>query len=226
MMNKWITIVIWIVLVAGVGVFGFLYFQESGNLKDAEAEIVTHLDTISGLETDLSASEAEATDLSSKLNASELKVTTLEGEVSDLTAEKTKLDSDLSAANSQISGLQSSLSAAQSASSALTAELKKIKDPRHFSSVTELTDWLQQDDTNTRYASLRASERAFIRQVRALRDGFILPAVEYFSSSNSMFYFYNMAIIEGTIYWISTSSDTLYNEGSFQPLPSHPEPLP
>ena len=41
MMNKWISISITSILVIGLAASLFLYFQESGNLKDAEAEVST-----------------------------------------------------------------------------------------------------------------------------------------------------------------------------------------
>lgn len=243
-MNKWVAIIIGVILVAGVGAFGFLYFQEAGDLKDAEAEIVTHLGTISGLETDLSASETEAADLSDKLSASESEVaslegnvstlegevSTLEGEVSDLTDQNSELDADLASANTKISGLQSSLSAAQSVNTSLTAELKTIKDPRHFESVTELSDWLQQDDTDTVYASLASGglgnfmQMAFILQVRAARDGYILPA--YILPGDGVTFVLNYAIIGDMMYFVDVTNDEVEAMVYLAGQPSHPEPLP
>ena len=58
-MNKWISTPIISVLVAGLAVSLFLYFQESSNLKDVEFEIVTLEENVSTLEADLVTAEAE-----------------------------------------------------------------------------------------------------------------------------------------------------------------------
>ncbi len=223
-MKKWMPIIAICVLVVAVVFTVVLYLQKSSDLKAANSEIATQKTTISGLNTDLTASKAETADFKTKLTASEAEVATQKSNVADLTTKNTKLTSDLTAANSALSGAQSSLSAAQSANSALTSDLKKVKDPRHFASVAELTDWLQKDDTNTKYASVDNIQRAFILQVRALRDGFLLPVSLYTDSSGH--WVGNRAVIGTVIYMVTSTTDSVTAYDVCVAQPSHPEPLP
>jgi hypothetical protein len=186
------------------------------NNNSLNAKIDERDDTIAGLETDLSASRAEATDLNTQLTAAKAQVTTLQGNVATLEAEKTQLTADLAAANSQITSLQTT-------NAALTIELKTIKDPRFFNSVAELTDWLAQDDTDTRYADESAPRMCYILQVRALRDGYLLPAdVDVGSTGN---YWSNCTVIGDEIYWVYAWDDSVEFAENTSVMPSHPEPL-
>jgi hypothetical protein len=148
----------------------------------------------------------------------------LEGTVAGLEKDKAGLQTSLSSTQSQLSQKTTELTAAQTVNTALTAELKKIKDPRHFASVTELKDWLAKDDTNTKYVSLEAVQRSFILQVRALRDGFLLPATFYVSGG--VLYVVNEAVIGDQIYDVSSYNDTIAFYHYCNAQPSHPEPLP
>jgi uncharacterized protein YoxC len=168
------------------------------NINAANKEIDEKNNTIAGLETDLSASQAEATDLTSRLTASEAEVVTLEGNVADLEAQNIQLDTDLQAANSQITSLDIT-------NSWLTSELKTIKYPKHFTSVAELTSWLVKDNTNTSYSTASEAQICYILQVKALQSGYILPA--FVLPSGSTFYYFNFAIIGGNLYLIDPSSD-------------------
>ncbi len=230
-MNKWVSIGISGVLLVALVATGVLYMGKSNDLKTAKNEIATQKTTIESLNKDLTASKGETTDFKAKLAASEATVVTLNGNISDLTGKNTKLTADLGTANTQLTSTQASLSSAnsalstaQSTNSSLTATVKKVTDPKHFTSATELKDWLQKDDTNTKYATSGAAQRAFILQVRALRDGYLLPTGYYETSSGVIFY--NLAIIEGTCYVVLAANDSIYADVSIQPLPSHPEPLP
>jgi outer membrane murein-binding lipoprotein Lpp len=197
------------------------------------------------LQTDLAAKEAEADSLTSQLSDSEAEVTILQGNVSTLNAQVTKLTTDLDSTKSQLdstksllattqsqlSSTQSNLSSVQAANTTLTAELRKIKDARHFGSLPELTDWLQKDDTDTKYASLFDGTNrnyllmAFILQERAVRDGYLLPAY-YLPTSNSS-WISNYAIIGDMMYLVEPGDDSVtafWRLGSAQP--GKPEPLP
>jgi len=77
-MNKWISISIIGVLVIGLIASLFLYFQESGNLKDAESEIATLEGNVSALEADLATAEAEVSSLESDLADAEAEISSLE----------------------------------------------------------------------------------------------------------------------------------------------------
>jgi septal ring factor EnvC (AmiA/AmiB activator) len=244
-MNKWLSIGISSVLVIALVATGVLFFQKSSALTTANATIATRDTTISGLNTDLTASRAETTDYKAKLAASEATVLTLNGTITDLNGKNLKLTNDIAAVNTQLSNTQtqlsdtqtelagtkssltsaqSSLSAAQSSNATLTASLKTIKDPRHFASLTELKDWLQKDDTNTKYPTMEGVQKSFILQVRALRDGFLLPVTFYIDSGN--LYVINEAVIGNLVYDVSASTDNVVFWTICNAQPSHPEPLP
>ena len=110
------------------------------------------------------------------------------------------------------------------------AVIDKIEAPRHFNSLDELNTWLQQAAVYTKYAALRPIERAYILQVLALRDGYLLPAG--FDVSGTTFYSFNTAYINGTIYNVSPSTNVVSNfnaDGSalvVSPLSSQPLPPP
>jgi septal ring factor EnvC (AmiA/AmiB activator) len=228
-MKTTIAIPIIAVLVIALVAVGFLDFQNMSNLNAAEDKIAEHEATIASLQSDLSTSRAEATDLRSKLTASEAEVSSLKGKVAGLETDKAGLESSLASTKSQLAQKTTDLTAAQTVNTTLTAELKKIKDPRHFSSVTELTDWLQKDDTNTKYASLKTGsanyvQMSFILQVRAARDGYILPVYFIFGSTST--WVSNYAIIGDTMYLVEAGDDSVTAYYRLWAVPSHPEPLP
>ena len=190
-MSKWIAIPLIVLLVAGAGALGFLYFQESVNLKDAEAEI----------------------------SSLEGNVSSLQSSLSTKTAEISSLEADLEVANA-------SLQAAQTINTVLADELRSIKDPRHFASLQELVDWLDQDDTDIIYAYKSLEELAFILQVAALRDGFLLPACfEDWDGDYLVDNIGNLAYIGDEIFMVWPEDDTVFTWADVAPIPSHPLPL-
>ena len=229
------------VLAVGLLVTGGFLFQNIGNLSDAKAEIETHKATISGLQTDLAAKVAGAESLTFRLSDSETEVTALQGNVSTLNAQVTKLTTDLNSTQSQLdstksllattqsqlSSTQSNLSTVQATNTTLTAELRKIKDARHFGSLQELTDWLQKDDTNTKYSSSSMSylQMAFILQERAARDGYLLPA--YYLPGTTSSWISNYAIIGDMMYLVEPGDDSVTAYVRLNTAqPGKPEPLP
>ncbi len=130
----------------------------------------------------------------------------------------------LTEAESEIVALEGNVSAQRNINSSLTEELKTVKDPRHFESVTELVGWLDQDDTDTKYKDGSDAQIAFILQVRALRDGYLLPAIPL--RVNNTPTWRNMAIIGDGVYWINALDDnTRRRSFNVDPIPSHPLPL-
>lgn len=190
-MSKWIAIPLIVLLVAGAGALGFLYFQESDKLKDAESEI--------------SSLEGNVSSLQSSLSAKDIEISSLE--------------SNLEVANA-------SLQAAQAINIVLADELRSIKDPRHFTSLPELVDWLDQDDTDIIYAYKSLEELAFILQVAALRDGFLLPACfEDWEGDYLVDNVGNLAYIGDEIFMVWPEDDTVFLWAYVAPIPSHPLPL-
>ncbi len=191
-----------------------------GELIAAEAQVST-------LEADLMAAQTQVTTLETELTAAEAQVSALEGNVStletDLAAAQARvstLEADLAAAEAQVSTLEAGLADAEAQVATLSEELQTVKDPRHFTSLQELEAWLVQDDTDTAYPFISTAELAFILQVRALRDGYLLPADVYPDGFG-----YNWAYIGSDIYVIFPEDDSIIWWDIMEPVPSHPLPL-
>lgn len=105
------------------------------------------------------------------------------------------------------------------------AYINMLRYPSHFKTLDNLTSWLAADDVNTKYATIPAPDRAYILEIRATQDGYILPAFyEQDKTDATKLYFFNMANIGGKIYVINSSNDsvtlaiTLKDPPAFRPL--------
>ena len=204
-MNKRIAIPI-----IGVLVCGLIAAACSGanELTDAQDEIAGLQGDVSGLEAGLADSEAEVSALGTELTVSKAELVDSAARVATLEVE---LDQATSAAQTQ-----------QSLNLTLAEELKKVKGPRHFESVTELEAWLAQDntDTRTRWESMPLRERAFVLQVRALRDGYLLPAWFF---DPELTFVGNLAYIGAEIWWVWPDDDLIeLMVDVVPPIPSRP----
>ncbi len=233
-MNKWIAIPVIAVLAVGIIVGGYFLWQQTDKLGEAESEIVALEGNVSTLEGDVSTLEGDVLTLEGDVSTLEGNVSTLEGNVSTLEgnvstletdlaeseATASALEADLGTANSRISSLQADVSTQQTINSSLSAELKMVKDPRHFASLTELADWLRDDDTDTKYTNKNSDELAFILKVRALRDGYLLQA-----SVAEDGFGWNFAIIQDEFWFVDPENDDTSFYIYVDPVPSHPLPL-
>jgi predicted nucleic acid-binding Zn-ribbon protein len=178
------------------------------------------------MQKDLDASKVLVTKLTNDLSASVARVTVLEKDLTAVQGTAAKLQASLNDANSGLAGAVAQADALKASNNTLTAELKKIKDPRHFISLEELTTWLAKDDTNTNpsYTGLTLSEKAFILQVKALRDGYLMPVG--LDADSLYIYSWNSAVVSGILYIVNANDDTITQLGSFTVLPAvHPMPL-
>lgn len=197
-MKKRIALPVIVVLAIGIIASGYFLRQQTDNLGAAQTEIIAIEANVSTLETNLANSEAT--------------VSTLEANIEEANASNDKLKADV--ATQRV------------INSSLSEELRMVKDPKHFASLQELVDWVDQDDTDTAYASKSLTEKAFILQVRALRDGYLLPA--HFANTDYDYYVEyagNLAYIGDKIYHVDPASDDIFLWGYVNPVPSHPLPL-
>jgi|TARA_B100001971_G_C18170987_1_gene527100 hypothetical protein len=227
-MNKRIASPIIGVLAVGLIVVGVFYLQGANELTDAQSEIVSLEGNVSALGTELADSEAEVSTLEAALETEQA------NSAANVAALETELDQANSATQTQ---LDRNLT--------LSEELEKVTDPRHFESLEELEAWLAQDDTDTRvrWESLPPEEKAFILQVRALRDGYLLPAwfedFNYMDVDGAMVdhldlehfdgiidFVGNLAYIGTEMYYMFPLDDTVFPFAIDSPLiPPHPLPL-
>ncbi len=187
------------------------------NQLTKEREKVDVLESdLSSARNSLTAAQGQITTLEADLNASKALVRTLEAEIAEANARISTLQANLNKANAD-------LAAAQAANVSLTNNLNTIRSPRHFNSQQELTQWLAADDTNTNpaYSSLRGLEKAYVLQVKALRDGYIIAA--YADWDNQYIYYGATAIAGGVLYSVDPVTDTVITGPSFltslRPLP-------
>ena len=217
---KTVSIILGVVLAITL-IAGGLVISQQIQQKNALTSDLTAANTkITGLEGDIVGLKGNVSDLEGKLTASQGEVSSLTGKLTDSETKAAGLQKDLDSAKSSISSLQSDVSAQRTINSSLTADLKKVRSPRHFSSLQELTDWITKDDTNTKYASERPSQIGFILQVRALRDGYLLPVALYVEGTT--IWVGNRAVIGDGLYAVSPSSDSITKISTTQPLPSQP----
>ena len=213
-MDKRIAIPIIVILVVGLIAAGCLYIQESDKLRNTQTKITALEGNISSLEGNVFTLEADLADKTKTLEIAQTQIFALEGNTSSLEGNVSSLEDDLV-------GAQNALEVQQNISSALSGELEKVKYPRHFGSLAELTDWLRKDDTDTRHAGEDLLHQSFVLQVRALRDGFLLPVS--IQSTPEVIPATNRAVIEGAIYMIWPSDDSISRLYDYIPhIPSRP----
>jgi len=186
-----------------------------------QSEVDTSKSKITKLETDLASANSLLSGAQSQIA---IELDRLNTEIASLNTEIARLNSDLGKANSDLANLKAT---STTHLSEIRGELNKVIDPRHFFSVEELQDWLQHDDTNTNpaYASLGLADKAFILQVKALRDGYLLPAAV--DADTQHIYSWNTAIIGAGIYVVTASTDEILFLANFETPPAQrPLPLP
>ncbi len=246
-------IILVLVLAVALGVAGFLFSQATGRLSQARADISgmqTRIASLQGsvatLAGQLAAENAKVADIQGKLTTEQAKSADLQAQLaksqSDLTASKaqvaslqadlavangavTSLTADLSAANKRAAALQAGLDTAGADLARATADLTKVRDPRHFSSLTELEGWLARDDTNTNpaYAKLTGLDRVYLLQVKALCDGYLLSA--YVDWDDQHLYYGLTADAGGILYAINPDTDAVM-AGPAYTVAAHPLALP
>jgi uncharacterized phage infection (PIP) family protein YhgE len=191
------------------------------NAADLQSKLTTEQAKSADLQTkltaaqsDLTANKAQVTSLQSDLTASNGKVTgltadlaTANGKVATIQASLDKATADLATANTSLTKANADLAKATGDLTTANASLNKVLAPRMFTSLTELQNWLAKDDTNTKYYNTGATDRAFILQVRAARDGYLISV--HTTWDNNLIYTDNYTIIGNVLYIISNWNDNV-----------------
>ena len=200
-------------LLVGCGVSVEEYSKVVSGLASTQQELQSVKDQSAAAQAELETAQAELEGAQAKLEAAQAELVKSEETASTLEAE-------LQAANSETEKLGADVAAQQQINSSLSDELKKVTYPRHFQSLTELTDWLRKDDTDTVYAGEKMSNLSFILQVKALRDGYLLPAAWELAEDTILIS--NMAIIEDEMHWVWPDEDYTEFVSYTGALPSRP----
>jgi len=222
------------ILAVALIVLGFFYWRGTNKLGAANARIFS-LETrladekanVASLKVQLAAANANVTDLTAQLATASSKVTSLTADLATAKRKVASLTAELAAADAKVASTQASLDKAYADLAASNACLKQVQDPRHFNTMAELQDWLAKDDTNTNplYASSSPDIKAFILQVKALRDGYLLPACLDWDAS--YIYSWNAAVVGEVVVSVNAATDAVTEGPTFgSPPPSHPLPLP
>ncbi len=207
-MKKQVVFLVIVVLVIGLIVTGVSLTQKNTKLIEAEAKISDLQGTVATLQVNVSSLQGNVSSLQKSLADSQATVSTLR--------------TDLQTANVTATRLQADIKAQQDLNSTLSAQVKTMQYPRHFSSLAELTGWLQKDDTNTKYASVLPMQRAFILEAMAARDGYLLPVRVPLGATND--YIINAAVIGDVVWSVKASDDLVDRLGDI--LPTVPTTLP
>jgi septal ring factor EnvC (AmiA/AmiB activator) len=194
-----------------------------GNVSSLQSQLTTAQANSASLQTQLNTAQASVTKLTADLNTAQSssttalsQVKTLQSNLDSANASVTKLTGDLAAANTRATTFQTSLDKANAdlakatqdlakATTDLTkanSDIKALRSPRHFSSVDELKTWLTKAGNVSGYTTSTAIDQAYILQVMALRDGFLLsPRITWDSNNNPTIEC--IAIAGGTVYLIN-----------------------
>ncbi len=197
-----------------------------GKLASEQARAADLQARMTATQGDLAASKAQAASLQADLAAANAKVASLTADLATANGKVTTTQAALDKATADLAKANTDLAKASADLAAASSTLKKIQYPRHFSSLTELETWLARDDTNTNpaYAGTTGPEKCFILQVKALRDGFLLPASTY--NDGTIIYIDNMSMIGGTMYFVNPTTDVVTPYATGPAFPSYPLPLP
>ncbi|MBA7672740.1 hypothetical protein ES703_80927 [subsurface metagenome] len=107
------------------------------------------------------------------------------------------------------------LNANYAAVEAELAEIKEVYPPRDFSSLSELQDWLLQNDVSERALATTAERwysKALEIQEDALIDGYMVSADYDYDPETDLFYIFCVTIINGDIWYWDPETDEPYQE--------------
>jgi len=239
---KWLlTFLAVAVIVGGLGYGAWFMLQTSDELDQAHATINSLNANLNTMQGRLSEAQTNAANAQGQLDAEKARTNILQQDLESSQAKVYELERALAAINDLLDGMPGDDIAAEisrlngelakanaeladsiAANKAAVTELTKLKNPRHFYSLQELKDWLEQDDTNTNpdYASLSLADKAFVLQVKALRDGFILPAA--IDADDDYIYSWNIAVIGASIYVVIADTDEVSFLAAFGAPPINP----
>lgn len=188
------------------------------DLDTAVAERDTARTQATSLQGDLTQAQNEIVSLESDLESAQSQIATTQNLLETTQSTLATTESDLADAESQASSLQSQVSSLQSTSSKASSDLAAIQEvypPRHFTSATELRQWLAANAISDMPASSVAEtlvDKTLQLQEAALEDGYIISLD--IDEDPDFFYVNALALIGGLIWIIDVETDEVYQWSS------------
>lgn len=145
----------------------------------------------------------------------------LQAELETLYEENAGLESEMESLQLEYDDLNSRYDELENQSESISNELSQLQEtcpPREFSSLTELRDWLQNNEISEIPASIYAEDwmaRAYQLQEDALNDGYIVSVDYDYEVEEDSYYIYNSTIINGKIFYWDPETDEILEEFSF-----------
>ena len=210
---KLATITLGVLVVAAVVVIAVMASQNgkaNADLKDSQQQVASLQSQASSLQGNLSSAQSQLT----AATAAQAKA------ASDQAAAKT-------ASDAQISALQKDISSKQSTIDSQAAQIKTMRYPRNFSTIDELTNWLQKNNPVTWDSlTLTAAQRVqmtFALEIKAARDGYLMPAV--LPMFGNLDWMTNRTVVGDIIYEVRAWDSFVQIGGRVTPaVPSYPIP--
>jgi len=215
-----------VVLGENLASLGIVLAEETSTRELAEQEVaslqnrnLTLSRTISSLEGNIATLETALAEEISMRKLAEQEVAslqnlnlTLSDTISSLRRDIVTLETALELAQAEvvtlshtISSLRGDIVRLETALAAVSDRLRKMQYAQHFASVAQLTNWLREDDTNTKDDS--PMQLALVLQRRALMDGFLLPVALYWHENK--LWIINIAVVGRNIYGINAENDSI-----------------
>lgn len=135
-----------------------------------------------------------------------------------LQAEKANVETELAAVQSDLASLQAdydALDADYQVASSELADLNAVYPPEDFPSLSELQDWLLENDVSEKPSVKYAEDwygRALEIQEDALADGYVVSVDYDYNSATDTYAIYCVTIINGRIFYWDPATDEVLEE--------------
>ncbi len=207
------TIALGVLVVAGIVVIAVMASQKSATdkkLNDSQQQAASLQAQVSSLQTNLKTTQDQ-------LSAAQTKIGSLQTDLTTTTA----------TANAKIDALNKDVSSKQSTIDSQAAQIKTMRYPRNFSTIDELTNWLQKNNIVTwdplTLTAVQRVQMAFALEIKASRDGYLLPVV--LPMFGNLDYMTNRAVVGDTVYEVRAWDSFAQVGGRVTPaVPSYPIP--
>lgn len=156
--------------------------------------------------------------------ASQLGIEMLQADLATLAEENSKLEADLASTNAELVSLQTDYDALSSSYDELNedyeavtdelSQMKQIYPPRDFNSLSELRDWVENNDVSEKPVTQYVEDwyvRSLEIQEDAIKDGYVVSA-DYDVDEDGLVIAWCTAIAGGRLFYWDPETDVLFEE--------------